>query len=254
MNLFRLVLCLTLFVSSLGLAQTSEEEEEEWTPYTPSPPAPSVPPPLVPAEPPAQPAAPDAAEATDEPAAPTPRGEIIPRESVSEDDSPGRALRLVGAPLGAAFGSATGALGGAIVSSLFLMPFCLESIRDPSQGCIVGFVAITSLGAAALGIGSVYAVGNALGGHGRPLPTLLGGLLGMTMGAVSGTVAANNLVLFLGLGIGPIIGAVVGYEISHSLTDAPSAPTARRQTGFELVPVVSATPRGGLMGGLAGRF
>jgi hypothetical protein len=234
MNLLRPVLCLTLLVSSLGFAQA----DEEWSPYVPSEPAPAVPPPLVPADPPAAP----------------PQGEIIPRESVSKAPSGGRALRLVAEPFGGIIGSMGGAMLGAIVSGFVLLPFCLESLRAPSSGCIVGFVALASLGATAGTTACVYWVGRALGGEGRLPPTILGALLGATLGAVSGTVSSNNLVLFLGLGIGPIIGAVVGYEISHSLEDASSAPTSRRRTGFEVLPVVSATPRGGLMGGLAGRF
>lgn len=245
MIMFRLVLCLTLLVSSQGFAQA----DEEWSPYTPTEPAPAVPPPpLVPADPPATPSAPSA------PAPSTPQGEIIPRESVSEERSGGRALRLVAAPFGGIIGSFGGAMAGAIVSGFVLLPFCLESLRDPSRGCIVSFLALASLGATAGATACIYWMGGALGGQGRLPPTILGALLGATMGAVSGTVSSNNLVLFLGLGIGPIIGAVVGYEISHSLEDASSAPTSQRRTGFEVLPVLSATPRGGLMGGLAGRF
>jgi hypothetical protein len=147
-------------------------------------------------------------------------------------------------------------MAGAIISGFIVLPFCLDALRDPdsNRGCVVGFFALTSLGATAGATACIYWIGRALGGQGKLPPTILGALVGAAVGAVSGTVSSDNLVLLLGLGIGPIIGAVVGYEISHSLEDASSAPTSRRQTGFEVLPVVSATPRGGLMGGFAGRF
>jgi hypothetical protein len=249
---FRVVLCLTLLVSSLGFAQT----DEEWSPYIPSEPKPSVPPPLVPADPPVAPSVPDEQDEADEPEASTPRGEIIPRESVPGATTGGRAVRLVAAPFGGVIGSFGGAMAGAIVSSFVLLPFCLDALRNPeaNTGCIVGFAAFGALGATAGSTACVYWIGRALGGQGRLLPTILGSLVGVTMGAVSGTVSSDELVLILGLGIGPIIGAIVGYEISHSVEESSTEPTSRRRPGFEVLPVVSATPRGGLMGGLVGRF
>jgi hypothetical protein len=149
-----------------------------------------------------------------------------------------------------------GAIAGAIVSGFVLLPFCLEAVRDleSNLGCLVGFSALGSLGATVGATGCVYFAGEALGGQGRFLPALLGGLVGTSLGAVSGTVSENTLVLVLGLGIGPIIGSMVGYEVSHSLADPVSGPLSRRGRGFEVLPVISATPRGGLLGGLVGRF
>ena len=145
-------------------------------------------------------------------------------------------------------------MAGAIVSGFVLLPFCLEALRDPksSQGCVVAFSAFASLGATLGASGCAYLMGEAFGGRGRFLSALLGGLVGTSLGAVSGTVSENTLVLILGLGIGPIIGSIVGYEVSHSLADP--VPTPPRGGGVEVMPVVSATPRGGLMGGLVGRF
>jgi len=246
MNRFRLVLCLTLLVSSLGAAQTNEEEEGEgeWSPYTPTQPAPSLPPPLVPADPPVAPAPPDAPEAPEPPAPSRPRGELIPREL--RPDVPGQggaALRLVAGPFAGIIGSAGGAMAGAIVSGFVLLPFCVRALREleENRGCLVGISALASLGATMGATGIVYLTGEVFGGQGRFLPTLLGGLVGTSLGAVSGTVSENTLVLILGLGIGPIIGSIVGYEVSHSLE--PS-----------VVPIISATPRGGFLGGLAVRF
>jgi hypothetical protein len=252
MNRFRLVLCLTLLVSSLGSAQT--EEEEEWSPYTPTQPAPALPPPLVPADPPPPPVAPEPPE----PSRPSrARGEIIPRELLPERArTESSALRLVGAPFAGIIGSAGGAMAGAIVSGFVLLPFCVRHLNDleSNPGCLIAFSSFGALGATLGASGIVYAVGEMFGGRGRFLPSLLGGLVGTTLGAVSGTVSQNVLVLVLGLGIGPIIGAVVGYEVSHSLEPPVSKPPGRRGSGFEVVPIVSATPRGGLLGGLAGRF
>jgi hypothetical protein len=236
MNRFRLVLCLTLLVSSLGSAQT--EEEEEWSPYTPTQPAPALPPPLVPADPPAPPAPPESSEPS------KPPGEIIPRElRPGGPRTESTALRLVGGPFVGIIGAFGGAMAGAIVGGVVLLPFCVGALqdRDPNSVCLVGLVALSSIGATLGATGCVYLVGEVSGGRGRFLPSLLGGLVGTTLGAVSGTVSQNTLVLVLGLGIGPIIGAVVGYEVSHSLE--PS-----------VVPVISATPRGGFLGGLAVRF
>jgi hypothetical protein len=145
-------------------------------------------------------------------------------------------------------------MAAAIISGFVLLPFCLDSLREPSSGCIVSFLALASAGATVGATGCIYMTGRVLGGRGQGLGTLLGALVGTTLGAVSGTVSANNVVLFLGLGIGPILGAVVGYEVSHSLTDPTAEPPGRRRTGLSVLPVLSATPGGGLMGGLAGRF
>jgi hypothetical protein len=259
MNRFRLVLCLTLLMPSLGFAQT-KEEEEEWSPYTPSQPAPSLPPPLVPADPTVAPAPPESPEEPEpsEPSAPSaPQGEIIPREL--RPDTPregGSAVRLVAGPFAGIIGSAGGALVGAIISGFVLLPFCVSALRDleSNRGCLVGFSAIGSLGATLGATGTVYLAGGVLRGRGRFLPTLLGALVGTSLGAVSGTVSENTLVLVLGLGIGPIIGSVVGYEVSHSLADPVSKPSVRSGGHFEVLPVVSATPRGGILGGLVGRF
>ena len=238
MNRFRLVLCLTLLVSSLGSAQT---EEEEWSPYTPTQPAPVLPPPLVPADPPVAPAPPEEPESSE---SAEPRGEIIPREfRPNGPRTESTALRLVGGPFAGIIGSFGGAMAGAIIGGVVLLPFCVGALqdRDPNSGCLAGLVALSSIGATLGATGTVYLVGEMFGGRGRFLPALLGGLVGTTLGAVSGTVSQNTLVLVLGLGIGPIIGAVVGYEVSHSLE--PS-----------VVPIISATPRGGFLGGLAVRF
>ncbi len=251
MNCFRLVLCLTLLVPSLGAAQTAEEEEGEWNPYTPSPPERSVPPPLVPADPPVAPAPPAASEPSEA------QGEIIPREPRPElSEAGGTALRLVAGPFAGTIGAAGGAMAAAIASGIVLLPFCLDALREPnsSRGCVVVFSAIASAGATFGATGIVYLTGGMFGGRGRFLPTLLGGLVGASLGAVSGTVSENNLVLILGLGIGPIIGALVGYEVSHSLAAPVSEVPARLGRGVQVLPVFSATPRGGLLGGIAGRF
>jgi hypothetical protein len=258
MNRFRLVLCLTLLVSSLGSAQTPDDEEEgEWSPYTPSQPAPSLPPPLVPADPPVAPTPPEAAEAPESPKPSKPLGEIIPRElrpDVARQG--GTAMRLVAGPFAGIIGSAGGAMAGAIVSGFVLLPFCVGALGDleESPGCLVGISAFGALGATMGATGIVYLTGEMFGGRGRFLPTLLGGLVGTSLGAISGTVSENVLVLVLGLGIGPIIGALVGYEVSHSLADPVSTSLPRRGGHFEVLPVISATPRGGVLGGLAGRF
>ncbi len=241
MNLCRLVLCLSLLMSSLGSAQTADEE---WNPYTPSSPAPSVPPPLVPAEPPAPPSAPAPA---------SPQGEIIPREPDAEAPSKGMtAVRLVATPFSGIIGVFGGSMAGAIFGGVFMLPFCTDALRSPDQnpGCVVGFAAVSSLGATLGATATVYWTGRVLGGHGQFLPTLTGAALGTTMGAISGTVSSNTLVLLLGLGVGPILGAVLGYELSHAWTDASRPP----RTGFAVLPVVGAAPGGGLLGGLSGRF
>lgn len=241
MNRFRLVLCLTLLVSSLGSAQT---EEEEWSPYTPTQPAPALPPPLVPADPPVAPAPPAEPESSGSAEPSEPQGEIIPRELRPKGPrTESTALRLVGGPFAGIIGSFGGAMAGAIVSGFVLLPFCVRHLNelDSHRGCLIAFSSFGALGATLGATGTVYLVGEMFGGRGRFLPTLLGGLVGTTLGAVSGTVSQNTLVLVLGLGIGPIIGAVVGYEVSHSLE--PS-----------VVPIISATPRGGFLGGLAVRF
>lgn len=254
MTIFRLVLCLALLAAGSVFAQSPEE----WTPYTPSETQAPSPPPLVPGDPPPPPPP----DAPSEPRAPSstkpsaPKSELFPREFGSQSSESDRGVgRFFIAPFAGAFSGAVGGMGGAIVSMFFVLPFCLDLDElDEKPGCVVGFVSFVSLGVTAMEALGVYAVNQSMGGRGRFLGTLTGALVGASLGAVSGTLSSNLLVLFLGLGIGPIIGSMVGYEISDALASSPGGPAPLARKELPVMPMLGTTPRGGLFGGLSGRF
>lgn len=160
-----------------------------------------------------------------------------------------RATRL---PAGILVGTVAGTLG-AIPGTLMMMEFiCLDSCNDNSWEYLgLGLAAAGLVGASALGIDFL---GDELGGQGRFWPTLLGTFQGTLGGIVSGVAlaatagAAGIIPAFLG----PAVGGVIAYELSHSsVLEESAAATASRP---RLVPLVSVSPRGGLIGGLAGCF
>jgi hypothetical protein len=111
---------------------------------------------------------------------------------------------------------------------------------------ILGAVLGSSLG--------VYAAGRQTLGRGSFIPVLAGS----TLGAVTGTLGfamdpdAGVPVMLLG----SLVGAFIGYEASHKFTPPPPGATLARRSPvkFQVLPVISATPAGGLFGGLAGTF
>jgi hypothetical protein len=230
-----LLLCLLLPLK--GLAQTPSPVEE---------PAPSVTePPLIPA--PAQPQAPadSPRDSGDEN-----KGEIIPREWPPAEDRAPAVPRILVEFLGGTVGGTLGAIPGTI---LFAANLCFSTCSDESEtGAIFGL----GLAFAGLVFGTAYGIdvgGDFMDGHGRFLPAAGGVALGSLVGLLGAGAVGNSSgeagLLFAILG--PVVGGIVGYELSN--TPPVQRPVARASR-TQVMPLVTTTPSGGLMGGLAGRF
>jgi hypothetical protein len=260
MSLPRLVLCLTLLGSSLGFAQAPEE----WTPYTAPANQGPTPPPLVPASPPSEPpaSAPPASEpptsepsASEPPASEPPRNvRIRPIRASGASEGSQTALRLVVAPFG---GTVTGMMGliiGAVPTALIALPFCVGSQDFDNPGCAIAVTTGLSLSyTAGVSLGITF-IGGVLGGRGELMPTVFGSLAGAAVGAGIGVATQSIPGLLIGLAVGPLVGAVTGYEFSHAEAPQAGKPALQARSGFHVMPMASATPRGGLLAGLAGQF
>jgi hypothetical protein len=151
-----------------------------------------------------------------------------------------------------------GAVGYASLVPLFLLslPFCEGSIIDGSSGTCdnlsyAGMATSAAFGAAV----GVTAVGKLLDGRGTFWSTALGALLGTASAATIGLAVEPRTAVFVGVVLaGSALGATMGYAISEIYAPAPTRPAPRAGTGVSILPVVSATRTGGLVGGLVGRF
>ncbi len=232
MSSLRLVVLLLCVVPLQGLAQESKPEGAA--------PAYPTPPPLVPA--PGEPE--EATEASgEEPAGEPPQGEIIPREPRRDQWIGGRvALEL---------------LGGSLIGFVGLLPGAYLSIRGISSESSDQF--FTGLAVMAVGLSTgaslgVVGAGGLVGVEGRFLPTFAGAGLGMGAGLLLALTIGPTVgeIAFIPMLAAPIIGAIVGYEFSHARALATEpAPT---ETAPQVMPLVTVTPRGGILGGLVGRF
>lgn len=160
-----------------------------------------------------------------------------------------------------------------------ILEFLGGGIAAAGLGVVGTAVLLGTLGAACAGEGCAIAalyLGGGLGAIiGAPVGVILTGALlgreggiGMTLfgymvGGTVGILGYRGLSAGHGNGNGaillmlsmPLIGAVVGYEFSHAANvsgAAPAQPLRRRSAHW--TPVAGVTPRGGFVGGLAGRF
>jgi hypothetical protein len=184
-----------------------------------------------------------------------PEGELIPYHYRPENEGPPDLLlpRI----LAEAFGGVLGGVGMGIVG-LLAGASALEDVSCSSGEVCLATLLIITVPAAFVGIplGVGYAA-EGLGGRGQFLPSLGGTLLGTGAGLIYGLTSEDTGGLVASLIIGPVLGAIVGYELSHAMNQshayaARAGPSSR--TGPRVVPVFGATPRGGLLGGLAGSF
>jgi hypothetical protein len=238
MSVPRLALLLCLILPMSGLAQDSTAPEE---------PVPSVsPPPLIPAPP-------EPPKPSDTPGAPedAPRDELIPREWDSESVSSPTAPRLFLEILGGTVGGSVGIIPGGL---LVLSALCLDGCDEGAETrAILGLaLGLTGLaGGTALGI-----VGGArlVHGEGGYWPTVAGSGVGTLVGVTLGLVLASSIdeAALIPPIAGPIIGGMIGYELSHSNAEEGSPPSPASDT--RILPVISALPSGGILGGLVGRF
>jgi hypothetical protein len=249
MSPWRLVLCLTLLVPGLGFAQTPDE----WTPYTPPAAELPPPPPLVPAPPLPQPAppAPPQAAAEEEP-----EGEIIPRDLTEQRASSTQTvLRLIITPWSGAITGMMGVILGAVPAAIVALPFCAgtNGFDDEPRCAIAAGAGLSVSYSVGVTLGVIF-VGKMMGGQGDGFMTFLGALAGVAVGSGIGISSQSTGALILGLALGPLIGAVTGYELSHTLLMQHEGPELQARSGFRVVPMAGATPGGGILAGLAGRF
>jgi hypothetical protein len=177
-----------------------------------------------------------------------PPGELIPREHTPGDE-PQDSQRVL-----------TQLLGGTAASAgTLLLVYGLYSLD--SQDCD-GFFCNPSLFFFGLGLGSVgltvgpplaiWLIGKRFDDRGRFWTSLVGGSLG-TLGSVLSLVAlANHVSTEVNVavaGVWPVIGTMILYELTRAPASSMSA-----ASGPRVLPVVSMTRRGSLVGGLVGSF
>jgi hypothetical protein len=154
-----------------------------------------------------------------------------------------------------------GFLGGSVLGIAAGIPGAILAVEGAfCDGCesTGGFFAGVSLSFAGLTLGSALGIkgmGSLLGGEGRFLSTLagtsLGGVSGLALGLIIGFAAGSELWIIPTLA-GPIVGGIIAYELSHA--NALRENPALSSSGTGVIPVVSVSPGGGIIGGLAGRF
>ncbi|MBN1207598.1 MAG: hypothetical protein JXB05_22210 [Myxococcaceae bacterium] len=244
MNLCRLVVCLTLLAPSVGFAQSSEE----WNPYIPPAAEATTPPPLVPAPtPPSVPAPPAPSRALA-------KEENTPSEPAVRPSGNLTALRLIATSGSGAVGGFVAIFAGIVPSAVVAIPFCASTDFEDEPPCAVSIATALSLSYSVGVTLGVTFTGKLLGGQGDGLVTFFGALAGAAVGGGIGVASENAAALTLGLTLGPLLFAAIGYEVSHSMATRPFEPGLEARAGFRVMPVVGTTPRGGVLGGLAGRF
>lgn len=218
-----LFLCLLLWGPAVGYAQ-----------------APGAPPPPVDA-----PTLPPLVTAPEEPEAP-PEEESFSGGRTHSDASSDLILpRMILSPLlgGAAAG------GGAILG--FILGAVLSSCAPFDGGCGPWALLVPTIGLGwAAGSFTVYGMGTFLEGQGTLGSTMVGGILGMGVGIA--VIAVSQGTAWYAAPLAPGLGAAIAYEISNSYVR--SLPVRDEFAGIQLMPVLSTTREGGLLGGLAGRF
>lgn len=231
MALPRIVLCLALLLSGVGLAQTPESEPAS------APTEALPPPPLV--------TAPEQAET------PPPEGELIPRE-YEPAESPGSEFSASRAILEVLGGGAVGA-GMAVVGGIF--GGLAFSGACAGEGCL-GVIVISGIVGATFGVPlGVYGAGRLLDGQGSYWASFLGTVAGASVGTMVALAGQGEAAQVVGLTFGPLLGAILGYEFSHASKRSAPEPLPRQSgTGFEFHPAIGVTPGGGLFGSLSGRF
>lgn len=206
-----------------------------------------TPPPLVPAPTMEEPYEPGAEDPESEG---VPRDELIPREWPPPERLTLKVPRIMLEFLGGTVLGIAAGIPGAILA--------IEGAFCESCESLGGFFAGASLSFAGLTLGSALGIkglGSLLDGEGRFLTTLagtsLGALGGLGLGLVIGWGAGSEL-WFIPILVGPLVGGIIAYEISHANFRWEHAVPG--PSGSELLPVISVSPRGGIIGGLAGRF
>jgi hypothetical protein len=222
-RLVTLLLCVLFPLSSLAQAAAPSQSE-------------AIEPPLVPA--------------SEEPASESeePQGELIPRDHVP-GGQPSSSERV---PLQLLAGTAASAgtmllSYGAIVIATADCRGDLCGLSEFAVGVIAGAVSLTVAPPLAM-----WLVGRQFDDRGRFWPTLAGSALGLagsllTLSALSNHASTGVLLVLAGLW--PVIGSLAGHE----LTRAP-VPSRFVSSEARVLPMVSVSRHGGLVGGLVGSF
>jgi hypothetical protein len=229
--------CLLLPLQALAQAQPPEEVIL----------GPVSPPPLLPA-----PGAP--AQEEPKPAEPTdaPEGEIIPpAENATRGSGATTASRVsMGIILGVV-GGALAATPGTIMAGEAL---CLESCSGDGDGVWAGLG--LALGGLFLGTAfTITQVGYWMDGQGSFWPTLagvvVGSLTGLLVGvAVAASAGAPGAIPMI---LGPSVGGVIAYELSDTRNRSAAAEGAGPEPRI-ILPMMTVSPRGGIIGGFVGTF
>jgi hypothetical protein len=237
LRLVPMLCCLLLPLQ--GLAQAPPEEEVILGPVTS--------PPLLPA-----PGAPEPEDLKPEEPTDVPAGEIIPPPENTRRGAPSTAASRV--PVGILLGTVGGALGaipGTIIGGEAL---CIESCIGQDDNVYLGLV--LALGGLFGGTAfTITQVGSWLDGQGSFWPTVAGVVLGSLGGLMVGAAiaAAAGAAGAVPMILGPAVGGVIAYEISDSSNRSAAADTDAREPRI-ILPMMTVSPRGGFIGGLAGTF
>ncbi|MCP3145327.1 hypothetical protein [Pyxidicoccus xibeiensis] len=144
-------------------------------------------------------------------------------------------------------GASAVTLGSAVMVEALVGTRCL---RETDRMCILTSFLVTFLSVAGTAPVGAWAVGSLLGGEGKLWAAYMGAAIGMGLGVI-GTMPTmafgNGVILGVAGPIGAVVGAAIGYEVSHR--------RARRASpGPRMTPMLGATPRGDLVGGMMGSF
>lgn len=170
-----------------------------------------------------------------------PKAESIPRDAGSERP---RAPRVMVEFLSGTKGATARRAGGFLVVLPFAASICQESCSDPLWAA-AGTDAVIGM---SLG---VYVGGRLLREEGSFWLTLSGGVAGAAFSGLGLTQWVDFDMDYLPLfALPPVLGAFLGFELSLNKHHARRADA----TAVRVMPVLAVGPRGGVLGGLAGRF
>lgn len=189
--------------------------------------------------------APEAPEAAQ---APVPQGELLPESGEMREDVPNRVVpRLL---LSSTLGSVAG-LGGGIAG--LILGGVIMDCDILFGGCDDNTLALTTLtGVWGLSSLTAYGLGSALDGRGLLSTTLIGGAAGLVLGLLPQFPTGAEAWYLVP--VGAALGAAIAYEYSHSAQLSAPPQAVRAQEGAQVMFVAGRTAKGGILGGLMGRF